>query len=183
MMKLAVVIDTQDKRTDRLARRCRGDIAGHDKFLPRRAFRLHPVLAAAGAVRRIAKLGDNAFQAQPAGVSQHQGAILLKMAAVADDAAVTADDLFQQFLALDQRNVAQIVAVEMKQVEDVEAKAITAALAEIGLQRGKIRCAGDRLDHELAVDQRRADREIGQRRNDRLAEFLRPVETASRQTV
>ncbi len=116
-------------------------------------------------------------------MAQHQRAAFLEMVAVAQDAAVAGHELFEQGLALFQRQAGEIVAVEMEKVEDVEDEAVVAALAEIGLEGGEIRSARAGLNDELAVDQRRAGRKLAERGDDGLAEFLRPVEPAAREEL
>ena len=66
-------------------------------------------------------------------MSQHLGAALFKMVAVADHAAVLRDELLEQRFAIEQRKRAEVIAVEIEQVEDVEYEAIAAIFTEIGL--------------------------------------------------
>lgn len=82
-------------------------------------------------------------------------------------------------LAVLQRHASQVVTVEMEKVEDIEGEAVVASRAEIGLEGGKIGCAGPGLHHELAVDQRRADRQGSKGGDHGLAELLRPVQSAA----
>ena len=114
---------------------------------------------------------------------QHQVSVLVEMAAVADRLGLTADELFEQLLASDQRQGTKIVAVEMKKVEDIEDKAVTAAFAQIRLQCGKIGGAETRLDHKLAIDQGLSCREVLQCGHHALAELPGPVEAAARQEL
>src|SRR5690606_22665899 len=111
-----------------LARGGGGNIAGDDELLPGGAFRLHPAPAASLAVRCIAQFGDDAFEAEAAGVAQDHGAVLLEMPAVADEADMIRDELFEHALALDERQAGEIVAVEVHQVENIEREPIVAAL-------------------------------------------------------
>ena len=126
---LAFLVSAQHQRADRVARSARRHIAADDELLPRRAFGLHPALAAARAIRRVAVLRDDAFEAEPAGVLQHERAVLLEMLAVADDSAGSRRRACASSgLALDQRHLRQIVAVEMQEIERVEHEAIGARL-------------------------------------------------------
>ena len=59
--------------------------------------------AAARTVGAVAQLGDDALQAQPAGMAQHDLALVVEMFAVADRVARLGDERGQQRLALDQR--------------------------------------------------------------------------------
>src|SRR5262249_16810787 len=68
----------------------------------------------------------------------------------------------------------------MKQIEDVVDEGIALAGLERRLQPGETGNALVGLDHDLAVDQRRARRELGDRRRD-IGEFARPLETLPRQ--
>ncbi len=90
---------------------------------------------------------------------KHDLAALVEMTAELERARTVADQPLQRRLAGDQRRLAQVVAVEMEEVESVEKEAVRPPLAEIGLKGGKIRRACGVLDDELAVDQRLADRQ------------------------
>ena len=124
MFKLLAVVNAHHQRADRLARRRGRHVAGDDEFLPVRAFRLDPALAAAGSIRRVAQLGDDTFQAQPAGVIENELPVFFEMSAVADRCRAIGDQLLQHGLALDQGQILQVVAVEMEEVENVEDETI-----------------------------------------------------------
>ena len=103
MRELAVFVDAHHQRADRPAR-CGGrHVAGDDEFLPRRAFRLDPALAAPRPIGRVRPLRDHAFQAEPAGMAQHEVAILVEMVAEPDEAWFGADHWPEDRLALRQR--------------------------------------------------------------------------------
>ena len=78
MEQPAVLVVAQHQGADGLARDGGRDIAGDHEFLPLRAFRFHPVLAAARAVGAVAQLRHHPFQAQPAGMPQDQIAVCSK---------------------------------------------------------------------------------------------------------
>ena len=84
---------------------------------------------------------------------QDQVAVLLEMLAVAHDPPLAGEQLRQSLLAHHQRRRAQIVAVEMQQIEGVVDETVDAAFAQVGLQQREIRRAVLVLDHQLAVDQ------------------------------
>ena len=90
---------------------------------------------------------------------EHDLAVLVEMAAVAERPGAGADHRLEEPLALDERRLRQVVAVEIKEVEGVEDEALRPALAQRRLQGGEVRRAGGVLDHHLAVDQRLARRE------------------------
>ena len=147
-----------------------GHIADDDEFLPQRAFRLDPGEAAPAAIGRVGALRDHAFEAHAAGMRQHGLARLGEMLAVAQRRVASASrraSARSRCLALDQRLVAQILAVEMQQVEDVEEHAFGAALRQRRLQRREGRHAIVRQHDDLAVDHRLVAVERGQRFGDR----------------
>src|SRR5262245_23556068 len=97
------------------------------------------------------------------------------------DAAVLAfggDDLGERSLALLQRRLAQVEAIEIEEIEGVEDE--IAALA--GLQRldegGEAGDAGLRLHHDLGVDERRLHRQAGDGFRDG-GEAFGPIETGA----
>ena len=111
IIQLAMAIDAQGQGTDQLVRRGGRHKARHHEFLPRRTFRLDPCLAAPRPIRRIGLLGDDALQAQAAGMAQHHGARLSEMVAVSHPARIGPHQIFQHPLAFDQRCVAQVMAI------------------------------------------------------------------------
>ena len=153
----AIVVIADHQSADRPRQHARRRIAADHEFLGVRAFGLDEGLAAAGAVGRIGALRHDAFERHAAGLLQHQRAVLVEMLAVADHVA-DAFGLVQQALelrlALAQRQLAQVAAVEMQQVEDVVDEGVAPALLEGGLQHREHRDAALVLDHDLAVDQR-----------------------------
>src|SRR3546814_5770301 len=74
---LAAPMVAEHQRADRLARGRRGHEAGDDELLALGALRLAPGRSPPRAVGRVALLGNHAFEAQPAGIAQHQLAVLL----------------------------------------------------------------------------------------------------------
>src|SRR3546814_1938421 len=58
---------------------CSSDLAGDDELLALGALRLDPGRSPPRAVGRVALLGHHAFEAQPAGMAQHQLAVLLEV--------------------------------------------------------------------------------------------------------
>lgn len=73
----------------------------------------------------------------------------------------------------------QIKAVKIEEVENVENETIRPVVAEIGLQGGKAGGASSCFDHQLAIDQRRANWQALKCANDFFAELLRPVEAVA----
>ena len=112
-------------------------------------------------------------------MAQHQPAIFFEMSAEAQEPLPRPDHLLEHGLALDQRQRAQIIAVEKQQIERVEDEAIHPPFAEIGLQSGEIGSASAVFDHQLAVDQPRTEGERLERRDHVLAELLRPIVAAA----
>ena len=87
-----------------------------------------------------------------------------------------ADQLLQRGAPLDQRPRAQILAVEIEQVEADEDQPLRLP-AHRGSKRREIRQAGLVHDDDLAVDDRRLHRQLGGRLDDRPV-LVGPVEAA-----
>src|SRR5262249_33859666 len=81
-------------------------------------------------------------------------------------------------LALRERRLAQVEAFGIEQIEGMKDEPLGASLAQRRLQRGEVRRARFVLHHQLAVDQRLAQRQLFEGRADRLAELVGPIETA-----
>src|SRR5262249_39408087 len=77
--------------------------------------------------------------------------------------------------ALDQRQGGQIASIEMEKIEDIINEALALPCLQRGLQLGKTRNAFLVLDHDLAVDQRRVRRQLGNGRGD-VWKFFAPIE-------
>ena len=120
------------------------------------------MVAAAGPVRQIAALRDDAFEAEPAGVLEHGRPVRLEMLAEADRRVLRepGDDLRQQVLAVEQCRLGQIEALAIEEIEREVAEAVVAAGLQVGLQMAQAGNAGGVLDDDLAVDQRRAEAEL-----------------------
>src|SRR5438067_13549649 len=100
-----------------------------------------------------------ALEAQSAGVLQHQ--IALRRDVIAEANRTGGRRIRQKrpkrILPLDQRDFSQIIAIEIKKVEDTIGEAVRAAVAQVGLQYGKIGGPGLTFNNELAVNQRLPD--------------------------
>ncbi len=173
MMQRVVLVNAERQRADRIARGGRRDEARDDELLPAEALRLGPALAAPGAIGRRSELGHDSLEAEPAGVPQHDLAVLVEMAAVADGPRPAADDRLQQRLARDERGVSEIVGVEVEEVEGVVDETVGTPFADVRLQRGEVRRLGLVLDHELPVDQRLVHGKRLERFDQRAAKPLR----------
>ncbi len=73
---------------------------------------------------------------------------------------MAAEQLRQQCLALAQRHAAQVVAVEIDEVEGIEMEAAAGAFGQRVLQAGKARNALLVERHHLAIDDRLLDRQL-----------------------
>ncbi len=87
------------------------------------------------------------------------------------------DDLLEQCLALEERQLPQVVAVQVKQIEGDHHDLVGSAL-EFVLQHRKVRGAVFRWDHHLAVDDRRPGIYVPSIGSD-LSETVGPVVAAS----
>ncbi len=61
-------------------------------------------------------------------MAEHDLAVLVEMAAVAERPGAVAEDRLEQPLALDERRLAQIEAVQVEEVEGVEDEAVASVL-------------------------------------------------------
>ena len=169
--KLPVLVDAEQQRAE-AALLVRRRPADDDELLPLQALGLDPAARPRAAIGRVGELGDDAFQALPA----HLGEQLL---AAADDVlgemealVVGGDQRPQPLLARDVGERGQVLAVELEQVEGEERH--VAARADRVLQRREVGAAVLERD-DLAVDQRRRDRQRGRRLGDP-SELVGPVE-------
>ena len=87
----------------------------------------------------------------------------------------TASDLRQQLLAVDEARLGEVVAVAIEEIEREIAKPVPPAGLQVRLQMVEIGDAAVVLDDDLAVDQGRAEPELGERVGD-AAKARRPVE-------
>lgn len=104
---------------------------------------------AAGRVAAVADLGDDAFEADLAGVREHLFAVDLKTFAELDGCLL--DQLFQVRLALEEWQLPQILAVEIEQIEGDHDEPVGLA-AQLVLQHGEIRGAVCCRNDHFAVD-------------------------------
>ena len=112
---------------------------------------LDPIATATGRIGAVADLGYHALEPDLAGVGEPLGAVDLEAFAELDVG--TGDDLFQLRLALMQRQLPQIVAVEIQEVESDQHDPGRLTL-QLVLQHREIRRAVRRGHHDLAVDDR-----------------------------
>ena len=152
--QLAVpIIRAQQQRADAAARALRVGIAADHEFLAVTALELDPLLAAARRVGRAAPLADHAFQAQLAGSGQQLLWRSVQLGGKTHQRRVR--QLFQQLL---QQRAArfhwlatQVVAVEIRHVEQVIHDLAGGFLVERQLQRAEIGLAIGTIDDDFAV--------------------------------
>ena len=135
---------------------------------------LDPVVAAAGMIAAVADLGDDALEPDLAGMRVHLAAVDLEALAELDVGA--GDQLLQMRLALDQRQLPQIVAVEIEQIEGDHHDLGRLAL-QLVLQHREVGGAVGGGHDDLAVDDRRAGADVPSIVGD-LLEALGPVVAA-----
>src|SRR4029077_3213068 len=142
----------------------------HQRLALRTGF-LDPVVTPARGIDAVAHLRDHAFEPDLAGVGVHLWPVDLETLADLDVGAV--DDLFQVRLALDQRQLPQIAAIEVEQIERDQHDLGRSAL-QLVLQHREVGGAifGGRDD--LAVDDRGTGVDVPFGVGD-LAETLGPV--------
>ena len=108
---------------------------------------------------------------------QHDLAVLVEMLAEAKRLGRALQQSGQPLLAGDERLGAEVLAVEVEQVEEIVAEAVGAVGQKVGLQGGEVGGAAGPLDDELAVE----DRGLGGERGTPLAlrHGLRATDRAS----
>src|SRR5204863_4296801 len=85
-----------------------------------RIFRLDPVRRAAGTIRRIAALRDDAFKPKLAGMREHGRAIVLNILVQPQARGRTCDHAGERGLSHLERFAPKILAIELHEVERVE---------------------------------------------------------------
>ena len=158
ILQLPVLIIAEDERADRLVVDGRGREAADHEFLVVLALDLQPVADAARSIWRIGALGDDSFQRHLARMPEQDRAGLFEMLAETDHAVARQffKKLLEHPLALDQRLLRQIPAVEVREIEHEIDHAVGAAVRQVLLKLGKARDAGLALGDDLAVEQGRA---------------------------
>ena len=119
------------------------------------ALGLSPVHTAAGFVRRIETLGDNALEMHPTGRSQHRVARRLEVIDVAQGRRQLrlGEQSLQSRLAFAQRQLAQIVALDEQKVEGKEDQLVGLVVGQSRLKHCEVRRAVLVQRHNLAVEQ------------------------------
>ncbi len=180
--KLAVLVHGHRQRADRLRQRRRRRIAGDDEFLAAVAFALDEVVRPAGAIRRVAPLRHDAFEAHLAGMPQDQRPGLVEMVGVADDAAagVALHSRASAALRATSGSAVRSRPSRCREVEDVIDEAVAAAVLQIGLQQREIADAVVVFHDHFAVKERGLGGKRRHRFGDRL-EAVRPILLLARQ--
>ncbi len=179
IFELALSVEAQHQRADRAPLRGGGHIADDDELASLHALRLEPGLAAAGAIAGALELGDDALEAEAAGMREHDVAARGEMLAQFQDVALVAGkQLRQRPLAVEQGCAGQVDAVQIQKIEEIVAKAVAAAFAQVRLQTGEVRRAPLRLHDDLAIEKRGDDGQ-GLERLLEARKLRGPVESAA----
>ena len=101
--ELAVLVVAEHQRADEVLRHRGRHVAGDDELLAVGAFRLDPGAGAAGRIGGVALLRDQPLEAEPAGVPQHDLAVLVEMLAEAKRLGRAVQQRRQPVLAGDER--------------------------------------------------------------------------------
>ena len=131
-------------------------VPADDELLLVAALQLDPVAVARAAVRRVGALAHHAFEALLAGRAEAVGAVAAHVHAVAHVVGRVLQQLLEQLFALDERPVAQVLAVERQQVERQVGEVFALRLAQEALQRLEVGLAGFVGYCELPVEHHRA---------------------------
>ncbi len=140
-------------------------------------FDFDPTLGSAGTIREIAALADNALKAQFASVLENDLAVTVEMFVVTNARLGFSQKALQRGLAYFQRLTAQVVAVQLQQIERVQENRIIVSLR---MQLLEIRHAVGAARHRLAVQ----CHGLGAQRRygfDNLWIFDRPIMAATRE--
>ena len=142
--------------------------------------RLEPAQGRAGAIRAVHVLRDDALEAHGVGRGEHLRAGAGHVAAEGELRQVSrADKVLEQSPALVQRLVAQVAAIEHRQVEGEEGQAL--GLLGEGCPHGVEVGPAVRVLHDhLAIDDGRPAGELRRGRDDRQV-ALRPVMAVARE--
>src|SRR5829696_7651585 len=146
------------------------------------AFGLDPAFLAPGSVRRVCTLRDNSFQAHAAGVLVNRRAVALQRFDIDERRLRPRKQLLKTTLALDKRQLPQVLTIEPEEVEGVVGELVGFRLAELAPQRLEIRPTGLAEHDRLAVEDRILRLEPPNRLRDR-RELLCPVEPVSRKDL
>src|ERR1700680_1770167 len=126
---------------------------GDSKRLTHGTGLFHPIVDATRCVPAVADLRDDALKTSLAGVLVHLATIDLEALAELDVG--LGDDLLERGLTLEQRQIPQVVAVEVKQVEG-DYHDLFGSPLEFVLQHREVRGAVLCRDHDLVIDDRRS---------------------------
>ena len=179
VLELARIVIAEQQAADLAARSGPvGEAADHE-LLARLAFQLQPGLGARRHIGRIGPLEDDAFEVHLPRRFEH--ACRRGVEALAEAHPVRRfgfDDPAQHRAARQQGKLAQIAAVEERQVEHEVIDSAAARRVDRVLQGVEVRHAGVAHDDDLAVEPGRGDAERLDRRGQR-TELGRPVVTAA----
>ena len=163
-----VVVGAEQQRAQPDARARRLAPADDDELLAARALDLEPGAGASRFVAGVAALRDHALHTALACALEERRAVTADVVAVAQRrrARRVAEELRQQALALEQRRTAQVVAVEVQQIEEEEMKTAT-VLAQRFLQRLEARSPALVEHDRLTVEERGVERQLRERLRER----------------
>jgi hypothetical protein len=147
-----VVMDPEQQRADAGARALRIGEAADDEFLAPAAFQFDPVGRAARDIAGVAPLADHAFEADLAGGDDQfirPGAEFGREPHLVGFGLL--EHLFEHRAAVDQRHLAQVVAVEVRNIEQEVIDVDGAVAVECRLQQAEIGLAGVVVHDDFAV--------------------------------
>src|SRR5205823_4671737 len=104
---------THEQRADAVLAALGIGEAADDELLPLDALRLHPVGVSSRPVARVAPLGNESFEPQPAGLAEDLPASTVPMLGVPQHASITRERT-ERRLALLQRQAAKIAPVQVQ---------------------------------------------------------------------
>src|SRR5215470_15674341 len=114
-----LVIEAQHNRAEELAASLRFGVAGNHSFESMLDFHLQPFTAAAGFVEAVASFREDAFQTLAAGYFEESLAVRDEMVRKANGVARRDKQVCECGFAVLERDAAQVVTVEVKEVEGV----------------------------------------------------------------
>ena len=154
-----------------------GRPAGDHEFLALDALGFHPTAGARSDVYGVRELGDDALEARGTKALEQLLAISRDMIREANMRVLCGENAFQPGFPFKEREIGQILAIELEQVKSEIVDARWSAL-ERALQSLKVRSPLGIEHDSLAIDQRGADLELARLREDR-GEAIGPIESGA----
>ncbi|MNQ80682.1 hypothetical protein D3C85_956730 [compost metagenome] len=162
-LAVIVIMQSQQQRPEGMARAFRLGETDDDEFLSMLAFELDPIAAAPGYIGRPLAFADQPFHVHLAGAVEQGAGLLAKRLGETQQRLLTGiEHRRQRSSTLFDRHLAQVHAIEVRQVEQVVENVVAAIRFEGVLQRLKVRKPLLVHHHHFTVEPRRFQAQRGQ---------------------